>query len=72
MFFQASLLDMLFTTKNIIQVTFLSTFGWPSGPLGGVDELTFSSFFEVWAVLGPKCLQEPPEPSQVSIFIDFG
>ena len=42
---------------------------------GGVREITFSTFFELWAVLGPKCLQElsqePPEPPQASIFNAF-
>ena len=35
----------------------------------------FSCFFELWAILGPKCLQglrpEPPEPPQASLFTDF-
>ena len=76
MFFQVSILDMLFSATKCLQVTFLSNFGCPSGSLGGVDELTFSSFFELWAVLGPKCLQElpqePPEPPQASTFTNFG
>ena len=44
-------------------------------PWEGVHELTFSTFFEFWAVLGPKCLQElsqePPELPQASIFDAF-
>ena len=55
---------------------FFSNFSSQLGPWGGVDELTFSSFVQLWAVLGPKCLQdlpqEPPEPPQASIFTDFG
>ena len=47
----------------------------PEGSQGGVREVTFSTFFELWAVLGPKCLQElsqePPEPVQASIFHAF-
>ena len=58
-------------TKRL-QITFFSNFDSQLDPLGGVDELTFSSFFQLWAVLGPKCLQdlpqEPPEPPQASIF----
>ena len=51
-------------------------FWFPTGPQGGgVRECTFSCFFELWAILGPKCLQElhqePPEPPQASLFTDF-
>ena len=45
---------------------------------GGQERSTnylFSTFFELWAVLGPKWLpglpQEPPEPPQASVFIVF-
>ena len=31
------------------------------GPCGGVHQVTFSRFFEPWAFLGPKCLQNPPQ-----------
>ena len=56
---------------------FFLRFWLPTWPLGmGVREVTFFRFFELWALLGPKCLQElpqePPGPPQVSIFIDFG
>ena len=52
-------------------------FWFPTGPQGGgVLEVTFLRFFELWALLAPKCLQvlpqEPPGPPQASIFIDFG
>ena len=44
-------------------------------PLGGPGEGQNRSFFELWAGLGPKCLQElsqePPEPLQASIFHAF-
>ena len=76
MFFQLSILDMLFHIKNVSIYFFFSNFGSQLAPLGGgVRELIFSSFFEIWAVLGPKCLQElpqePPEPPQASIFTDL-
>ena len=44
-------------------------------PLGEPGEGQNRPFFELWAVLGPKCLQElsqePPEPLQASIFHAF-
>ena len=44
-------------------------------PGGGVLQVTFSRFFELWAVLGPKWLpglpQEPPGPPRASICTDF-
>ena len=47
-----------------------------TGPQGGVRRSHFFRFFELWALLAPKCLQvlpqEPPGPPQTSIFIDFG
>ena len=49
-------------------------FWLPTWVLGG--QVTFFIFFELWAVLGPKCPQElpqeSPEPPQVSIFTDLG
>ena len=61
--------------KKYVQVTFFSDFGSQLGPWGATRELTFPTFFELWAVLGPKCLQElpqePPEPPQASILTDF-
>ena len=75
MLFQVSILDMLFSATKCLQITFLSNFGSPLVPRGGVRECTFSCFFELWAILGPKCLQglhqEPPEPPQASLFTDF-
>ena len=75
MFFQVSILDMLFSAKKCLQVT-LSPILAPNLPPGwGVEIRFFSTFFELWAVLGPKCLQdlpqESPEPPQASIFTDF-
>ena len=62
--------------KKCLQITFLSNFGSPLVPRGGVLEVIFLRFFELWALLAPKCLQvlpqEPPGPPQASIFIDFG
>ena len=44
-------------------------------PLRGPGEGQNRTFFELWAVLGPKCLQElsqePPEPLQASVFHAF-
>ena len=66
---------LLKNDKKCLQITFLSNFGSPLVPRGGVRECTFSCFFELWAILGPKCLQglhqEPPEPPQASLFTDF-
>ena len=62
-----------------ILIVFLIDFGPILAPRpapwgGGVDGLTFSSFFQLCAVFGPKCLQElpqePPEPPQASMFTD--
>ena len=50
MFFQVSILDMVFSATNCLQVTFWSNFGSQLAPWGGVRELTFSSFFQLWAV----------------------
>ena len=67
---------LLKNDKKCLQITFLSNFGSPLVPRGGVLEVTFLRFFELWALLAPKCLQvlpqEPPGPPQASIFIDFG
>ena len=66
---------LLKNDKKCLQITFLSNFGSPLVPRGGVRECTFSCFFELWAILGPKCLQglhpEPPEPPQASRYTDF-
>ena len=62
--------------KKCLPITFFSNFGSPLVPRGEVLEVTFLRFFELWALLAPKCLQvlpqEPPGPPQTSIFIDFG
>ena len=44
-----------------LQVTFFSDFGSQTGSLGGVLELTFLRFFQLWAILGPKGLKELPQ-----------
>ena len=75
MFFQVSILDMLFSATKCLQIAFLSNFGSPLGPWGVSNFLIFRAFFQLWALLGTKCLQElpqeSPEPPQASIFVSF-
>ena len=75
MFFQVSILDMLFSATKCLQITFFKNFGSPLGPWGVSKRRFFQAFFQLWALLGTKCLQElpqeSPEPPQASIFDSF-
>ena len=75
MFFQVSILDMFFSATKCLQIAFLSNFGSPLGPWGVIKKRFFPYVFQLWTLLGTKCLQElpqeSPEPPQASIFVSF-
>ena len=64
------------TTKNLINHIFSQLLVPKLGHWGGVLELTFWRFFQLWAILGPKCFQElPQEPPDLHFYrflISFG
>ena len=61
-------------TKRL-QITFFSNFDSQLDPLGGSTNSLFQAFFSFGPSWGPNASQdlpqEPPEPTQASIFTDF-
>ena len=60
MFFQVSILDMLFSATKCLQIAFLSNFGSPLGPWGVSFFLKKALFSSLFSALGPVGDQMPP------------
>ena len=79
MFFQVSILDMLFSATKCLQIAFLSNFGSPLGPWGVSNFLIFRAFlFSFGPCWGPnasrsspKSPQNHPKPPFLSLFHRF-